>query len=105
MPTFGSPFPMHVPPRDDAEEAEISMQVEAAPGEVALDAIIRAQATAPQIAKRLRRIENCLWALANYLEQRGVDDQGRDLVQEARELLKSRLEIANTRRSDADKQE
>lgn len=101
MPNFGNPFPMHVPPRDDAEETEISMQVEAAPGEVALDAIIRAQATAPQIAKRVRRLENCLWALANYLEQRGVDDEGRALIQEARELLKSRLEIANTRKRSA----
>lgn len=93
MAKFGSPFPFPVPPRDDAQEAEISIQAESVPGEVALDAVIRAQSTAPQIIKRITELENCLWALAEFLERGGSEEQRQALLQRARETLKARLEI------------
>ena len=93
MPKFGSPFPLALPPRDDVEQAPIGVQARAAPGEVALDAVIRAQSTAPQIARRITELETCLWALADYLERRAFDKEGLALVERARETLKTRLEI------------
>lgn len=93
MPKFGSPFPFSVPRRDDVEQAPIGVQAEAAPGEVALDAVVRAQSTAPQIARRIEDLETCLWAFADYLERHPSDEEGFALVERAREVLKSRLEI------------
>lgn len=93
MPDFGSSFPTPVPPRDDVQEAAISMQAEAAPGEVALDAVIRAQSTAPQVVRRITELENCVWAVTDYLQRHGLDEEGRALVQHAKEILKSRLEV------------
>jgi hypothetical protein len=46
-------FPVAPPPRDDVDQAPIAEQVEAAPGEVELDAVVRAQSSAPQVVKRL----------------------------------------------------
>jgi hypothetical protein len=99
MPKFGSPFPMAIPPRDDAQETPISVQAEAAPGEVALDAVIRAQSTAPQISQRINDLENCIWALAEYLERHRMDEEGLTLIRRAKEVLKSQLEIDDASRN------
>ncbi len=93
MANFGSPFPFPVPPRSDAQEAEISIQAEPAPGEVTLDAVVRAQSTAPQVITRITELENCLWALAEFLERGGPEEERRALLERARECLKARLEI------------
>lgn len=103
MPKFGSPFPFSVPPRDDVEQAPIGVQAEAAPGEVALDAVIRAQSSAPQIARRITDLETCLWALADYLEQHQLDEEGLALVERAREILKTRLEIDGAPKEPGDR--
>ena len=60
-------FPVAPPPRDDVDQAPIVLEVEAAPGEVELDAIIRAQSSAPQVIQRLTTLEDCLWAAVEAL--------------------------------------
>jgi hypothetical protein len=71
-------FPVAPPLRDDVDQAPIAQQVETAPGEIELDAVVRAQSTAPQVVERLATLEDCLWA--------AVDALGR-LPQKAREVL------------------
>ena len=93
MPNIGSPFPTAVPPRNDVQQDKVSVQAEPAPGEVALDALIRQQSSAPQIVKRIAELENCIWALSDYLHRRCTDDEAHELIQRAKEVLKSRVEI------------
>lgn len=64
---FGFPFPMATPPRDDRETAAIEEVQEQIPGEIELDAIVRAQASAPHVAARMVALENCVWSLASLL--------------------------------------
>jgi hypothetical protein len=71
-------FPVAPPPRDDVDQAPVAQQVEAAPGEIELDAVLRAQSSAPQVVKRLTTLEDCLWA--------AVDALGK-LPQQVRQLL------------------
>lgn len=66
-PKLGSPFPTPTPPRDDRETAAIEFVQEQVPGEVELDAVVRAQASAPQIVARMMALENCVWSLASLL--------------------------------------
>jgi hypothetical protein len=60
-------FPLAPPPRDDVDQAPVTLEVEAAPGEVELDAVIRAQSSAPQVVQRLTTLEDCLWAAVDAL--------------------------------------
>lgn len=66
-PELGSSFPMAVPPRNDRETAAIEFVQEQVPGEVELDAVVRAQASSPQVVARMVALENCVWALASLL--------------------------------------
>lgn len=66
-PTLGSVFPLPTPPRDDRETAAIELVQEQVPGEVELDAVVRAQASTPQIVARMVALENCIWSLASLL--------------------------------------
>jgi hypothetical protein len=66
-PRLGSPFPTPTPRRDDRETAAIEFVQEQVPGEVELDAVVRAQASAPQIVARMVALENCIWSLASLL--------------------------------------
>ena len=66
-PKLGSPFPTPAPARDDRETAAIEFVQEQVPGEVELDAVVRAQASAPQIVARMMALENCVWSLASLL--------------------------------------
>jgi hypothetical protein len=100
MPKLGSPFPTPVPPRSDRDEAPITMEAQAAPGEVALDAVVRAQSVAPHLRQRIAELENSLWALADFLERLSpmslsASERGelRKLVQRSREVLKARIEL------------
>jgi hypothetical protein len=100
MPKFGSPFPTPVSPRSDREEAPITVEAQAAPGEVALDAVVRAQSIAPQLRQRIADLENSLWALADFLERLSPmalsateRQELRHLLQRAREAVKARLEL------------
>jgi hypothetical protein len=73
-------FPVARPPRDDVDQAPVTQQVEAAPGEIELDAVVRAQCSAPQVVERLTTLEDCLWA--------AVDALGK-LPEKAREVLRA----------------
>ena len=90
-------FPVAPPPRDDVDLAPIAEQVEAAPGEIELDAVIRAQSSAPQVVKRLTTLEDCLWAAVDALgklsgktrEILGADQ----IIDRAKFLLRGDLEL------------
>lgn len=90
QPPFGSSFPLPTPSRDDVAEAAQVQQVEPAPGEVSLDAVIRAQALAPRVTEAVTRLQNTLWLVATELER---VDPGNKAVDIARVTLKEVLEI------------
>jgi len=82
------------PVNDD--ETTISQYVENREGEVALDAYVRAQVSAPEVVKRITELENCLHRLANaILALSDIDKHPelRALVEEAKLVLKDRLEV------------
>jgi hypothetical protein len=90
QPLLGSSFPLPTPPRDDVAETAQVQQVEAAPGEVSLDAVIRAQALAPHVVEAVTRLENALWLVATELQRIDPDNKAIDA---ARVTLKEVLEI------------
>lgn len=86
--------------RADKDETTISRVVEKIEGEVALDAYVRALVSAPQVVKRITELENCLQRLANAaLELTDVDTHPelRSFAEEARLVLKNRLEVDDTK--------
>lgn len=101
-------FPVAPTPRDDVDKAPIALQVEAMPGEVDLDAVVRAQSSAPQVVQRLTTLEDCLWAAvdalgklpANAREVLGADA----IIDRAKFLLRGDLEIPEHDTADADVQ-
>jgi hypothetical protein len=90
-------FPIAPPARDDVDQAPVTMQVEAAPGEVELDAVIRAQSSAPQVVRRLTTLEDCLWAAADALGKLPAEARavlGADaIIDRAKLLLRGDLEV------------
>ena len=60
-------FPTAHPPRADEDVAPIAQVIEAIPGEIELDQLVKAQASAPQIVKRMVELENSVWSLAGIL--------------------------------------
>lgn len=90
-------FPVAPPLRDDVDEAPVAQQVEAAPGEIDLDAVVRAQSTAPQVAERLTTLEDCLWAAVDALGKlppKAREILGADaIIDRAKFLLRGDLEI------------
>jgi hypothetical protein len=76
--------------RADADETAIVEQVEQIPGELDVDRLIKAQASTPQIAERVRELEDCLWAVARELLDH---DPTSPAAERAKLLLKNRLEI------------
>lgn len=90
-------FPIAPPPRDDVDQAAIALQVEAIPREVELDAIIRAQSSAPQVIQRLTTLEDCLWAAVEALAK--LPPQIREvlaadaIIDRAKFLLRGDLEL------------
>jgi hypothetical protein len=90
-------FPVSPPLRDDVDQAPVAQQVEAAPGEIELDAIVRAQSSAPQVVKRLTTLEDCLWAAVDALGKlpaKAREILGADaIIDRAKVLLRGDLEI------------
>jgi len=90
-------FPVAPPPRDDVDQAPIAQQVEAAPGEIELDAVVRAPSSAPQVVDRLTTLEDCLWAAVDALGKLPVkvrDALGADaIIDRAKFLLRGDLEL------------
>ena len=90
-------FPVALPPRVDVEQAPIAQEVEAAPGEIELDAVVRAQSSAPQVVQRLTTLEDCLWAAVDALSKlpesvRAVLDADA-IIERAKFLLRGDLEL------------
>jgi hypothetical protein len=87
--------PQVVHPVNDGETT-ISKYVEKIEGEVVLDIYVKAQASAPEIVKRITELENALWRLADAVSAAGNIDENpklRAAVVEAEVVLKNRLEI------------
>ena len=88
--------PRVVHPVNDGEVA-ISQTVEKLEGEVALDAYVKAQVSAPEVVKRITELENCLQRLANAVTEASGDITSypglRAAAEEAKLVLKNRLEV------------
>jgi hypothetical protein len=92
-----APRVMH---RDDVEETAIALQIEKIEGEVALDAYVKAQTSAPEVVKRITELENSLQRLANaafLLRDCEEHPELRAMAEEAKLILKNRLEVDNTK--------
>src|SRR5882762_608575 len=91
--------PRAVHPVNDGETT-VSQFVEKIEGEVALDAYVKAQASAPEVVKRITELENCLQRLANAVLALSDIDKHPELraaAEEAKLLLKNRLEVDETK--------
>jgi hypothetical protein len=81
-------------------ESVISQYVEKREGEVALDAYVRAQVSAPEVVKRITELENCLLRLANAVLASSEAEKHPEMLaaaEEAKLVLKNRLEVDNTK--------
>ena len=90
-------FPVAPPLRDDVDQAPVTQQVEAAPGEIELDAVVRSQSSQPQVVERLTTLEDCLWAAVDALAklpEKAREVLGADaIIDRAKFLLRGDLEI------------
>jgi hypothetical protein len=91
-------FPTKPPSRDDKDIAEIAQVLESVPGQVQLDAVIKAQMSVPQIVERVVKLENCVWHLASaivLLPDTAIDfATRRTLIEEAQsKVLDHNLEL------------
>jgi hypothetical protein len=81
------------PHRGDRATDAQAEYMEAIPGEVNLDRLIKAQSSAPQVVRRISELEFLIWELANELiKVEGVTP----LVEKAKYILKNVLEIDET---------
>lgn len=62
-----SMFPKAHIPRLDEDIPVAEAVLEAVPGEVELDAVVKAQSSAPHIVERMVKLEDCIWSLAGIL--------------------------------------
>jgi hypothetical protein len=77
-------------------ETTITEHIEKVEGEVALDTYVKAQTSAPEVVKRITKLENCLQRLASAAMTLIQDDRHSELraaAEEAKLLLKNRLEV------------
>lgn len=88
-----SQMPMNVHPLPKADRTVAEQFIEQIDGETSFDQIAKAQSSMPQIVKRITELENCLWALAEELNQR---DPRNPQVERAKLLLRNRLEIVDS---------
>jgi len=85
--------------RTDRDETTVAQQIEKIVGEVALDAYVKSQVSAPEVVKRITELENSLQRLANAVFASNEADKYPELraaAEEARLILKNRLEVDNT---------
>jgi len=91
--------PQVVHPVKDGETT-ISQYVEKIEGEVALDAYVKAQTSAPEIVKRINELENCLRRLAiAALASSDIErhPELRAAAEDAKLVLKNRLEVDDSK--------
>lgn len=92
-------IPQSIHPVNDGETT-VTEYIEKIEGEVALDTYVKAQASSPGVVKRVTELENCLQRLANAVSASGGSARYPELgaaVDEAKLLLKNRLEIDDTK--------
>jgi hypothetical protein len=92
---FAAFVPQIIHPVNDGETA-VTEHIEKIEGEVALDAYVKAQTSAPEVVKRISELENCLQRLASAALNLIHDDRHPELraaAEEAKSLLKDRLEV------------
>lgn len=85
-----SMFPLAAAPRADEVQAEQAQQVEAAPGEITLDAVVRAQSLQPQVVRMITLLQN---ALLNAALELAKKDPQNPAVEQARLALQGVAEI------------
>ena len=85
-----SMFPLAATPRADEVQAEQAQLVEAAPGEITLDAIVRAQSLQPQVIRMITLLQNALFHAALELAKK---DPQNPAVEQARLALQGVAEI------------
>ena len=86
--------------RLERDETTITQQIDQIEGEVALDAYVKAQVSAPEVVQRVTELENSLQRLANAVAASGsIEDHPelRPLIEEAKLILKNRLEVDVTK--------
>ncbi|HXP23946.1 MAG TPA: hypothetical protein VN807_07380 [Candidatus Sulfotelmatobacter sp.] len=91
--------PQVVHPVNDGETT-ISQYLEKIEGEVALDAYVKAQTSAPEIVKRINELENCLQRLAiAALASSDIEKHPelRAAAEDAKLVLKNRLEVDDSK--------
>ncbi|HKN75510.1 MAG TPA: hypothetical protein VJW94_10065 [Candidatus Acidoferrum sp.] len=89
---------VHHPVNDG--ETTITEYIEKIEGEVALDTYVKAQTSAPEVAKRITELENCLWHMANAALSLGDIDkhpESRAAADEAKVVLKNSLEVEDAK--------
>jgi hypothetical protein len=93
---LGGIVPRVVHPVNDGE-VTISQTVDKIEGEVALDAYVKAQVSAPEVVARITQLENCLQRLANAVSVASADINSHAelhaAAEEAKLVLKNRLEV------------
>jgi Zn-dependent oligopeptidase len=92
-------IPQVVHPKNDGETT-ISQYMEKIEGEVALDAYVKAQTSAPEVVKRITELENRLERLANAvlaLSEIHKHPELRAAAEEAKLILKNRLEVDDSK--------
>ena len=88
-----SQMPMNVHPDQKADNTVTELFVERVDGEMTFDQVAKAQASMPQVVKRVTELENCIWALAEELNR---FDHRNPIIERAKLLLKNRLEILDS---------
>jgi hypothetical protein len=92
---FAGLFPQVVHPVNDGETT-ITEHLDKIEGEVALDAYVKAQTSAPEVTRRIAELENCLHRLADAVSNSvhlAKYPELRDAAEEAKLLLKGQFEI------------
>jgi len=85
-----SMFPIAATSRADEAQAEQALRVEAAPGEITLDAVVRAQSLQPQVVRMITLLQNALFHTALELAKK---DPQNPAVEQARLALQGVAEI------------
>ncbi len=84
-------FPVAHIPRLDQDIPVAEQVMEAIPGEVELDAVVKAQSSSPRIVDRMVKLENCVWSLAGALLLLPKETRERigavEAIEQARALL------------------
>ena len=97
---FAGVFPKIIHPKNDGE-TYIAEHIEKVEGEVALDAYVKAQTSAPQVIKRITDLEDFLQRLANsvfaLLNTQEDNPELRAAAEEAKLVLKNRLEVDDSK--------